>query len=60
MQLNYIVKIIGNVSYRRFYTGGALIKVADSAILTVCRDESFAPLPFFSSLTLFVPGSIKL
>ena len=32
----YILKMVGNVSDWLFYAGGALIKVADSAGLTVC------------------------
>ena len=35
MQLQYIVKLIGNVSEWLSYAGGALIKVADSAGSTV-------------------------
>ena len=37
----FIEKIIGNVSDWRFYTGGVLIEVADSPILTMSLDKHF-------------------
>ena len=35
----FIEKIIGNVSDWRFYTGGTLVEVADSPILTVYQNH---------------------
>ena len=36
----FMEKIIGNVSDWCFYTGGALLEVADSSVLTVVKTDS--------------------
>ena len=45
----FIEKIIGNVSDWRFYTGGALIEVANPPVLTVLINSNIQATPAMST-----------
>ena len=59
MQKQHIVKIIGNVSDWLSYTGGALIKVADSAGSTVLFSDDVKMFLIKPPSNLFLDGSKK-